>query len=358
MARNIVPPDGVNDLTVGTKLKRWLKGFFGSMNVANGALAPVNTLQRSTEYAAGDVVQSDLVHAKYHLVCTTAGTTGSAEPNFANVAVGDTVTDGTAVWTVCEYSRTASPTFTGTITADDISADDISADDITVSSSIDTPAANVRAADKAPINTLQRSTAYAVGDILYTSELHAKFFLKCTTAGTTDTTAPSFSGVGSGDTVTDGTAKFTVQTVLSLEEQESKFVDDLLTALQTTGSLPAGTAFGATTLLSKIIANMNTQDGVQYNLTNSSAWYICLGAKYGNLIIQGGRNSSANLNTSNNFTFAISFANRVTPILSYVDTSGIQAVLKAQSVTVNSFGCYPYSSNTGTIDVRYIALGV
>ena len=145
------------------------------------------------------------------------------------------------------------------------------------------------AGNKSAITTLQRSTAYAVGDILYTGELHAKYFLKCTTAGTTGSTEPSFSGVVSGDTVTDGTAVFTVQTKISLEEQEAKFVDDLLTALQTTGSLPSGTAFGATTLLSKIISQMNSDDGVQYNLTNSSAWYVKLGAKYGGLIIQGGK---------------------------------------------------------------------
>ncbi len=144
------------------------------------------------------------------------------------------------------------------------------------------------AGNKSAITTLQRSTAYAVGDILYTGELHAKYFLKCTTAGTTGSTEPSFSGVVSGDTVTDGTAVFTVQTKISLEEQEAKFVDDLLTALQTTGSLPSGTAFGATTLLSKMISQMNSDDGVQYNLTNSSAWYVKLGAKYGGLIIQGG----------------------------------------------------------------------
>lgn len=106
MARNIVPPDGVNNLTVGTKVKRWLKGFFAGLDVANGANAPVNTLQRSTTYAVGDVVQSDAVHAKYYLKCTTAGTTGSTDLDFTGVGSGDTITDGTAVWTVMEFAST------------------------------------------------------------------------------------------------------------------------------------------------------------------------------------------------------------------------------------------------------------
>lgn len=106
MARNIVPPDGVNNLTVGTKVKRWLKGFFAGLDVANGANAPVNTLQRSTTYTVGDVVQSDAVHAKYYLKCTTAGTTGSTDLDFTGVGSGDTITDGTAVWTVMEFAST------------------------------------------------------------------------------------------------------------------------------------------------------------------------------------------------------------------------------------------------------------
>ena len=277
MARNIVPPDGVNNLTVGTKIKRWLKGFFAGLDVSNGVNAPVNTLQRSTTYAVGDVVQSDAVHAKYFLKCTTAGTTGSTDPDFTGVTSGSTVTDGTAVWTVKTFG------------SEEALDDYLPLSGGTLTGSVSAPMADISNANRAPINTLQRDTEYAVGDVLYTSELHAKFFLKCTTAGTTDDTAPDFTGVGSGDTVTDGTAEFTVQTILSLEEKEAAFVDDLIAALQTTGSLPSGTAFSAATLLSKMIANMNTEDGVQYNFNNANAWYICLGAKYGGLIIQGGK---------------------------------------------------------------------
>ena len=317
MARNIVPPDGVDDLLIGTRIKRWLKGFFTTgLDVNNGANAPVNTLQRSTTYAVGDVVQSDAVHAKYFLKCTTAGTTGSTDPDFTGVTSGSTVTDGTAVWTVQtfgskealdDYLPLSGGTLTGTLDGTDADfSGNVSSETVSASDSVSAPVADISNANKAPINTLQRDTEYAVGDVLYTSELHAKFFLKCTTAGTTDEIAPDFTGVGSGDTVTDGTAEFTVQTILSLEEKEAAFVDDLIAALQTTGSLPTGTAFSAATLLSKMIANMNTEDGVQYNFNNANAWYICLGAKYGGLIIQGGYAETSN--GVCNIVFPISFS--------------------------------------------------
>ena len=363
MARNIVPPDGVNNLTVGTRIKRWLKGFFAGLDVSNGANAPVNTLQRSTTYAVGDVVQSDAVHAKYFLKCTTAGTTGSTDPDFTGVTSGSTVTDGTAVWTVQtfgskealdDYLPLSGGTLTGTLAGTD--AD--------FSGSVSAAMADISNANKAPINTLQRDTEYAVGDVLYTSELHAKFFLKCTTAGTTDETAPDFTGVASGDTVTDGTAEFTVQTILSLEEKEAAFVDDLIAALQTTGSLPSGTAFSAATLLSKMIANMNTEDGVQYNFSNANAWYICLGAKYGGLIIQGGvvtvtTNSAYGALFRGSYTLTYSVAYSKTPIVlsDIMDTSANWSS-SARNIATNlcSIELVGNSNNTSQF-VQYIALG-
>lgn len=153
MARNIVPPDGVNSLTVGTKVKRWLKGFFGSVDVANGANAPVNSLQRSTAYAAGDIVQSDLVHAKYRLVCTTAGTTGATDPNFAGVGVGGTVTDGTAVWTLREFATLDSETVGGTDTPVYVSGGKVTSIGATLFSKIVTHLASSTAASISSLNT-------------------------------------------------------------------------------------------------------------------------------------------------------------------------------------------------------------
>lgn len=123
----------------------------------------------------------------------------------------------------------------------------------------------------------QPDTEYSVGNVLRTPSLPYELQLTCVTAGTSGSAEPDYTDVDAGDIITDGTAEFRVD--YSLVEG----------ALASTNDVPSGVTFGSTTLLSKMIANMNTQDGVQYNLSNANSWYICLGAKYGGLIIQGGK---------------------------------------------------------------------
>lgn len=58
-------------------------------------------LQRSKAYTVGERVISASMPNYLCLVCATAGTTGTADPSgLANVTAGQTVTDGTATWTV------------------------------------------------------------------------------------------------------------------------------------------------------------------------------------------------------------------------------------------------------------------
>ncbi len=47
--------------------------------------------------------------------------------------------------------------------------------------------------------------------------------------------------------------------------------------------------------------------GVRYNFTNSSAWYICLGALFGGLIIQGGKNTTWYTQDENEATYPVKF---------------------------------------------------
>jgi microcystin-dependent protein len=95
----------------------------------------------------------------------------------------------------------------GTVTGDLDVASAITCNSVT-SNRVD-----VRSGSVAPVNTLQRSTAYSVDDIVYTSALNAKYYLLCVTAGTTSATMPSFSGAGSNTEVTDGTVVWRVQTI-------------------------------------------------------------------------------------------------------------------------------------------------
>ena len=140
----------------------------------------------------------------------------------------------------------------------------------------------------------QPNTEYEVGNVLRTPSLPLQLQLTCTTAGTSGSAEPDYTDVEAGDVITDGTAEFRVD------------YSRVEGALASTNDIPSGVTFGSTTLLSKMIANMNPEDGVRYNFNNSNAWYICLGAKYGGLIIQGGIDR-ANTTGDTRATFPISF---------------------------------------------------
>ena len=56
--------------------------------------------QPDTEYSVGNVLRTPSLPYELQLTCITAGTSGSAEPDYTDIEAGDTVTDGTVVWSV------------------------------------------------------------------------------------------------------------------------------------------------------------------------------------------------------------------------------------------------------------------
>lgn len=120
----------------------------------------------------------------------------------------------------------------GTITGDLDVTGDVSGNSVTTNS------ANVKSGSVSPVNTLQRSTAYSVDDIVYTSALNAKYYLLCVTAGTTSATMPSFSGAGSNTEVSDGTVVWRVQTITSQEKAAGFPIG--FEYFQTNPNVPAG----------------------------------------------------------------------------------------------------------------------
>lgn len=56
--------------------------------------------QPETVYAVGNQVKTPSLPSESVLVCTVAGTSGASEPDYTNVSVGDTITDGTVEWEV------------------------------------------------------------------------------------------------------------------------------------------------------------------------------------------------------------------------------------------------------------------
>lgn len=198
----------------------------------------------------------------------------------------------------------------------------------------------------------QPDTEYSVGNVLRTPSLPYELQLTCVTAGTSGSAEPDYTDVDAGDIITDGTAEFRVD--YSLVEG----------ALASTNDVPSGVTFGSNTLLSKMIANMNTQDGVQYNLSNANSWYICLGAKYGGLIIQGGKGLlvsglSANAPKAVTGTYSIAFTRN--PIVSVTQSSDINLVMiSVGNITTTQFTCNYSTYRTDSFGCigDWIAIGV
>ena len=64
------------------------------------AIVDSHLWQPTTNYSEGNQVKTPSLPPQYVLVCTTAGTSGDGEPDYTDVAVGYSVTDGTVTWEV------------------------------------------------------------------------------------------------------------------------------------------------------------------------------------------------------------------------------------------------------------------
>ena len=74
--------------------------------------------QPTTRYRVGNVVKTPSIPSQYCLICTKSGTSGSTEPDYTDIEIGDTVTDGTVTWKVDGVLTLSGGTMTGTIKAD------------------------------------------------------------------------------------------------------------------------------------------------------------------------------------------------------------------------------------------------
>lgn len=214
--RNAVRRDDDPYATCGTVLKRWFNGFFDKLDVANGSNSAINTLQRSTAYAVGAMVASNILNAKFRLICIAAGTTDTTEPDLTSATTGDTITDGTVTWVVEKFITT--------------SDDDVGDPDIPV---------------------------YLSGGKI--TSIGATLFQKIVTHLASSTAAS-------------------------------------ISSLNTSS------------LFYRMLSWALTAAGVQYNFNNSSAWYICFGSLFGGLIIQGGTTGVPASDTTKMIAFPVSFS--------------------------------------------------
>ncbi len=84
-----------------------------------------------------------------------------------------------------------------------------------------------------------------------------------------------------------------------LEKRTTKlgFLTDLITHLASDAVI-AISSLSTDSVFYRLLQYAMNAAGVQYNFQNSSAWYICLGALFGGLIIQGGSLRVTTVNTS------------------------------------------------------------
>lgn len=66
------------------------------------AIVDSHLWQPTTNYNVGNQIKTPSLPSQCVLVCTTAGTSGNSEPDYTNVSVGSSVTDGTVTWSVSE----------------------------------------------------------------------------------------------------------------------------------------------------------------------------------------------------------------------------------------------------------------
>lgn len=92
--------------------------------------------------------------------------------------------------------------------------------------------------------------------------------------------------------------------------------------------------------------------GVQYNFTNANAWYICLGALFGGLIIQGGSGMTGNSDSGASFSFPVAFNNNCICV-QCSDGFSTPAVVGCQIDSRSQFTARGRKPTDGTFVARY-----
>ena len=113
-----------------------------------------------------------------------------------------------------------------------------------------------------------------------------------------------------------------------LEKRTTKlgFLTDLITHLASDAAITIQ-SLSTDSIFYRLLSYALEAAGVQYNFQNSSAWYICLGALFGGLIIQGG-NIQLIGGQSARKAFPITFANSFNRLIATVqnDTANVYTV--------------------------------
>nr|DAY73909.1 MAG TPA: L SHAPED TAIL FIBER PROTEIN [Caudoviricetes sp.] len=165
---------------------------------------------------------------------STASTQAGKAADSAAAAAGSAAQAGTFATTATDKATAADKSATAAA-ASAVTASDKASEAATSATNAAVSATSAAGAaaeaqgliSKAEYGFLQRNTAYKVGDIAYTTQLPAGFYLECVTAGTTGNDEPTFK---TGGVTLDGTAEWSVQqsaSVASVEKQVEPIMSEI-----------------------------------------------------------------------------------------------------------------------------------
>lgn len=178
----------------------------------------------SQAYTASQTCFSKNLPNTLYLECITPGVTAATEPDYTNVSIGDTVTDGGVEWKVRGYANTE--VTDGLDTRVTLAESNIS--------TLQSDVAPLKSVNDASYR--QPSTAQSVGDVRYHATLPIGWYLECTTAGNTGSGALTITSPTVGGTVSDGTVTWTIRKGASTQ--------DLTGYLPLSGGQLSGYVFG------------------------------------------------------------------------------------------------------------------
>ena len=137
-------------------------------------------------------------------------------------------------------------------------------------------------------------------------------------------------------------------------EKVSELLGDIVTHLASSAAISIS-SLNTNSVFYRLLQYALTAAGVQYNFTNSNAWYICLGSLFGGLIIQGGRTQF--ITSAYNFSFPVTYTTRsiIMAIRQGNNSGNNDAGVKYASCTLLDATIAPY--NSASEQYHWLAVG-
>ncbi len=125
-------------------------------------------------------------------------------------------------------------------------------------------------------------------------------------------------------------------------EKVSELLGDIVTHLASSAAISIS-SLNTNSVFYRLLQYALTAAGVQYNFTNNTAWYICLGSLFGGLIIQGGYVAFSG-GTSKTYTYPVAFTDGTNSFGSVIrlTSNGNQTFTFMRNSTE---GCTIYTNN-------------